>query len=106
MLFKSDIIESLRTGSLIRNKQPIEQRNIIIYTIFELRNIIYRQTSQTIKTVTQTTGSNFIFLFLLAMECASPGRDRCKDQVVKLKHWGALHKPERNLNNIKNKYLS
>lgn len=62
---------SLRTGSLIRNKQPIEQCNITIYTIFELRNIIYRQTSQTIKTFIQTTGSNFIFLFLLAMECAS-----------------------------------
>lgn len=45
------------------------------------------------------TGSNFIFLFLLAMECASQGRDRCGDQVVKLKHWGAIHKPERNLNN-------
>lgn len=83
MLFKSDFIDfSPRTGSLIRNKQPIAQRNIVIYMIFELRNILYRQTSQTIKTVIQTTGSNFIFF--LAMECASQGRDRCGDQVVKL----------------------
>lgn len=74
--------------------------------IFELRNSLYRQTSQTIKTVIQTTGSNFIFFFLLAMECASQGRDRCEDWVVKLKHWGAIHEPNRNLNKTKNKYLS
>lgn len=67
--------------------------------IFELRNILYRQTSKSIKTVIQTTGSNFIFLFPLAVEYSSQGRDRCGDQVVKLKHWGAIHKPKRNLNN-------
>lgn len=66
---------------------------------FELRNIFCRQTSETIKTVIQTTGSNFIFLFFLAMECALQGRDICGDQVVKFKQWGAIHKPERNLNN-------
>lgn len=66
---------------------------------FELRHILCRQRFQTIKRVTQTTGSNFIFLFLLAMECASQGRDICGDQAVKLKQWSAIHKPERNLNN-------
>jgi hypothetical protein len=29
------------------------------------------------------------------MECASSGRDICEDQVLKLKHWGAIHKPEK-----------